>query len=137
MTPENDAFRVDRLSGQRPTDISLHPKTDSSASGAVLRPCSAVFGVPRRAGKMAFEKPILRGLAGAVIDTWYYYPKQGEGHRTPSKLPFRELDNLIMTPHVSAWTNNLTPRRCQAIADDLNRLARGEPLINIVKQGHS
>ena len=76
-------------------------------------------------------------IAGAVIDTWYYYPKQGEDHRTPSKLPFRELDNLIMTPHASAWTNNLTTRRCQAIADNLNRLARGEPLINVVKQGHS
>lgn len=76
-------------------------------------------------------------IAGAVIDTWYYCPKQGEDHRTPSKLPFRELDKLIMTPHASAWTNNLTPRRCQAIADSLNRRARGELLINVVKQGHS
>jgi len=76
-------------------------------------------------------------IAWAVIDTWYYYPKQGEDPCTPSQLPFRGLDKLIMTPHASACTNNLTPRRCQAIADDLNRLARGEPLINVVKQGHS
>ncbi len=41
-----------------PADLSLHPKTDSSASGAVCRPCSAVFGVPW-GRKRAFEKPIL------------------------------------------------------------------------------
>ncbi len=41
MTPEKDDFR---LGYQRPTDLSLHPKTDSSASGAAFRPCSAVFG---------------------------------------------------------------------------------------------
>ena len=75
-------------------------------------------------------------IAGAVIDTWYYYPKQGEDHRTPSKLPFRELDNLIMTPHASGWTHNLTARRCQVIADNLNRLARGDALINVVKRGN-
>ncbi len=74
-------------------------------------------------------------IAGAVIDTWYYYPKQGEDYGKPSHLPFRELDNLIMTPHASAWTLNLTARRCQAIADNLNRLARGEALLNVVKQG--
>lgn len=76
-------------------------------------------------------------IAGAVIDTWYYYPKQGEDFRTPSYLPFRELDNIIMTPHASAWTANLMARRCQGIAENLNRLAGGKPLINIVRQGHS
>jgi phosphoglycerate dehydrogenase-like enzyme len=76
-------------------------------------------------------------IAGAVIDTWYYYPKQGENFRKPSYLPFRELDNIIMTPHASAWTTNLMARRCQAISENLNRLARGEVLNNIVRQGHS
>ena len=74
-------------------------------------------------------------IGGAVIDTWYHYPKQGENFGRPSTLPFHELDNIIMTPHASGWTMNLTTRRCRGIADNLNRLARGEPLINIVKQG--
>jgi phosphoglycerate dehydrogenase-like enzyme len=76
-------------------------------------------------------------IAGALIDTWYHYPKQGTDYREPASLPFRDLDNLIMTPHASGWTNNLTARRCQSIADNLNRLARGQGLINVVKQGHS
>lgn len=76
-------------------------------------------------------------IAGAVIDTWYHYPKQGEDSGRPSKLPFHELANIIMTPHASGWTHNLTVRRCQGIAGNLNRLARGEPLINVVRKGHS
>ena len=44
-----------------PADLSLHPKSDSSASGAVCRPCSAVFGVPweRKGG--------LKGLSSRFI----------------------------------------------------------------------
>jgi phosphoglycerate dehydrogenase-like enzyme len=76
-------------------------------------------------------------IAGAVIDTWYHYPKQGEDSGRPGKLPFHELENIIMTPHASAWTSNLMARRCRGIADNLNRLARGEPLNNIVKKGAS
>jgi phosphoglycerate dehydrogenase-like enzyme len=38
-----------------------------------------------------------------------------------------------MTPHASAWTDGLLPRRNRAIATNLNRLARGEPLINVVR----
>jgi phosphoglycerate dehydrogenase-like enzyme len=75
-------------------------------------------------------------IGGAVIDTWYHYPKQGEDFHAPSSLPFSELDNIIMTPHASAWTTNLVERRCQGIADNLNRLARGDTLNNIVRQGH-
>ena len=76
-------------------------------------------------------------IAGAVIDTWYHYPKQGEDFGRPAKSPFHELDNIIMTPHASGWTENLIARRCQDIAENLNRLARGEPLKNVVRQGHS
>jgi len=51
----------------------------------------------------------------------------------PSNLPFRELENVIMTPHASGWTDGLRPRRCKMIAGNLDRLARGEPLLNVVK----
>jgi phosphoglycerate dehydrogenase-like enzyme len=38
-----------------------------------------------------------------------------------------------MTPHASAWSEALAHRRCRAMADNLNRLARGEPLVNVVR----
>lgn len=75
-----------------------------------------------------------RRIGGAVIDTWYRYPSQGSTHCEPSSLPFRDLDNVIMTPHGSGWTEGLRPRRCRFIAQNLDRLARGEPLVNVVRQ---
>lgn len=82
-----------------------------------------------------FDALSSKRIAGALIDTWYHYPKQGENQGAPSRLPYRDLDNVIMTPHASAWTVNLMARRCKGIAGNLNRLARGEPLVNVVRQG--
>lgn len=73
-----------------------------------------------------------RRIGGAAIDVWYRYPPQGQRTAQPSELPFAELDNVIMTPHASAWTDGLLPRRNRVIADNLDRLARGEPLRNVV-----
>jgi len=78
-----------------------------------------------------------RRIGGAVIDTWYSYPPQDGTtavpvHR-PSRFPFHELDNVLMTPHASAWTEALAERRCRVIAGNLDRLARGESLLNVVR----
>lgn len=83
-----------------------------------------------------FEACRDRRIGGAIIDTWYSYPGQASDasatHR-PSRFPFHELDNVVMTPHASAWTVALRDRRCRVIAGNLDRLARGEPLVNLVR----
>ena len=81
-----------------------------------------------------YEALAERRIGGAIIDVWYRYPPQGtpDGPR-PSAHPFHELDNVLMTPHASAWTDGLLPRRNRAVATNLNRLARGEPLVNVVR----
>ncbi len=80
-----------------------------------------------------------RRIGGAAIDVWYRYPPQGQRCGEPSSLPFAQLDNVIMTPHASAWTDGLLPRRNRTIADNLNRLARNQPLLNVVRapEAHS
>jgi phosphoglycerate dehydrogenase-like enzyme len=37
-----------------------------------------------------------------------------------------------MTPHMSGWTDGTVRRRQQTVADNVNRLARGEALVNLV-----
>jgi phosphoglycerate dehydrogenase-like enzyme len=37
-----------------------------------------------------------------------------------------------MTPHVSGWTEGTMNGRFRAIAENINRLCRGEPLVNQV-----
>jgi phosphoglycerate dehydrogenase-like enzyme len=74
-----------------------------------------------------------RIIGGAIIDTWYRYPAANAERCLPSQFPFHELDNVIMTPHASAWTGPLTLRRNAFIARNLDRLARNESLLNVVR----
>ncbi len=73
-----------------------------------------------------------RTIAGAAIDVWYQYP---DGRQTilPSQLPFHELSNVIMTPHIAGATDATFQYRWELINENLRRLEAGEPLANIVK----
>lgn len=73
-----------------------------------------------------------RTIGGAAIDTWYHYPSAERPDVRPSHLPFQELDNLVMTPHCSGWTEHLIERRFALIAENLERLRDRQPLLNQV-----
>lgn len=72
-------------------------------------------------------------IRGATLDVWYAYPSKDKLSIAPSKHPFHELDNVWMTPHTAAWTTGMVDRRWSEIAGNLDRLARGEPLLRQVK----
>jgi phosphoglycerate dehydrogenase-like enzyme len=72
-----------------------------------------------------------RRVAGAILDVWYQYP-HGDDPCFPSRHPFQDLDNVLMSPHASAEVDDLVRRRCQAMLENLNRFARGETLLNLV-----
>ena len=67
-------------------------------------------------------------VGGAILDTWYRYPSAAEPEVMPADHPFHELANVVMTPHLSGWTEGLMPRRFAVIIDNLERLAAGRPL---------
>ena len=75
----------------------------------------------------------LRGqiIAGAALDVWYQYPK-GSGPSYPSRFDFHRLPNVLMTPHVSAWTEETQEGRAKLMAANIDRIARGEPPLNLV-----
>lgn len=77
-----------------------------------------------------YEALASRRLAGAALDVWYRYPSL-PGPTAPARLPFGELDNVIMTPHVSGWTEGMLKARAHVIADNIARAARGEQPINV------
>jgi phosphoglycerate dehydrogenase-like enzyme len=74
-----------------------------------------------------------RIIGGAVIDTWYQYPKTDKVDTPPSRFDFGQLDNVIMSPHASAWTDALVRRRTKFMAENLNLLIQNKQLRNIVK----
>ena len=76
----------------------------------------------------------VRRIAGAALDVWYRYPTSAEP-TLPAAQPFHTLANVIMTPHVSGWTEGMLNARAQLIADNIARTATGELPLNMIGPG--
>lgn len=72
-----------------------------------------------------------RRIAGAALDVWYRYPNAA-GPTPPASQPFHELNNVLMTPHISGWTEGMRDARAALIAENIARVARGEIPRNLV-----
>jgi phosphoglycerate dehydrogenase-like enzyme len=55
-------------------------------------------------------------LGGAALDVWWRYPTQAEPDRRPSRRPFHELPNVLMTLHCSSATDATAERRWSVMA---------------------
>lgn len=78
-------------------------------------------------GPLVQEQPLFDALsrkriAAAAIDVWYRYPGP-DGVGEPSVLPFRDLDNVLMTPHSSGVTHHTFVGRVADIASNIDALA--------------
>lgn len=74
-------------------------------------------------------------LAAAGLDVWYRYPPADARDNTlPSKFPFHELDNLVMSPHRGGAYRHPENEelRMRALAESLGAAARGEPMPHAV-----
>ena len=74
-----------------------------------------------------------RTIGGAVLDVWYGYPAGADDQVAPASFRFEGLSNAVCTPHSSAWTSRLPERRYAFIAQNIDRLVAGEPLLNLVR----
>ena len=57
--------------------------------------------------------------------------KLGKNYK-PSSYNFHELDNIIMTPHISAWSKNMILRRSELIKTNIENLFNKKKLYNQV-----
>ena len=72
-------------------------------------------------------------IGGGIIDTWYKYPiNKNKKKFKPSKYDFHKLNNLIMTPHTSAWSKSMIIRRSNLIKKNIENLFRKKKLYNKV-----
>ena len=100
---------------------------------ALMKPTACLVNVGR--GPVINEQALYdalrtRRIAGAGLDVWYQYPSAPGQKQLPARLPFHELDNIIMTPHKP--TAETMAYRWRAIAGNIARLARGEALLRVV-----
>jgi phosphoglycerate dehydrogenase-like enzyme len=79
-------------------------------------------------------------LKGAGLDVWYRYPADvaGQANTAPSRYPFGEFDNVVMSPHRGGHVIETETLRMEGLAELLNLAAGGEPIPNPVdlEQGY-
>ena len=71
-------------------------------------------------------------IRGAALDVWYSYPSTGN-HGKPADAPFGDLENVLLTPHLSGITRQTFRGRIHDIAANVNALAQGNELRNVVR----
>ncbi|MGI8965185.1 MAG: hydroxyacid dehydrogenase [Limisphaerales bacterium] len=81
-------------------------------------------------GGLVDEKALLNALqtghlGGAALDVREVEPPK-------RKSAFEEMENVILTPHIGAFTHEAQTRTFEAVCEDIDRLLRGEPAVNFV-----
>ena len=90
-------------------------------------------------GAIVQERPLYealrdRRIAGAALDVWWKYPDSRHATAQPAAYPFHELDNVVMTPHVSGRSEGTRTGRADFVVEQLVRLAEGRPLENVLAE---
>jgi phosphoglycerate dehydrogenase-like enzyme len=99
-----------------------------------MKPDSYLMNVAR--GPLIDEPALVAALkdhqiAGAGLDVFVEEP-------LPADSPFWSMDNVLITPHSAAVTEQLWERHFHLIVENLNRFRAGKPLLNSVntKRGY-
>jgi len=95
---------------------------------AAMKPTAYFINIARGAqvDQDALVEALQAGrLAGAGLDVVTPEP-------LPSDHPLWRLENVILSPHVSASTPEWGRRVCEVFAENLRRYVAGEPLLNRV-----
>lgn len=102
----------------------------------LMKPGAILVNVSR--ADVVDEEALYEALASrriaAALDVWYRYPTS-PGPTLPARRPFQDLPNVLMTPHVAGWTDGTLEARATVMAENIGRVARGEPLLNLVPRG--
>jgi phosphoglycerate dehydrogenase-like enzyme len=72
-------------------------------------------------------------IRGAVIDTWYNYPDGQNRSVEPADVPIDKLDHVLITPHLSGWTDGQQRRRWERMGDNIENLLSERPLDNVLR----
>lgn len=94
----------------------------------LMKETSCLINVGR--GELVQQDPLLRALrgnriGGAGLDVFWQEP-------LPTTHALYDLANVVITPHLAGTTSTYMPRLLDLFNENLSRLLKGEPLLNIV-----
>jgi len=74
-------------------------------------------------------------IRAAGLDVWWKYPDSDPAQCAPSRFPFHELPNVVMSPHRGGHVQQTESLRMKALAELLNAAAQGRPMPHKVDLG--
>ncbi|MCF2135688.1 MAG: 2-hydroxyacid dehydrogenase [Candidatus Thorarchaeota archaeon] len=101
-----------------------------------MKPTALLVNVSR--GEIVNEEALFTALkekqiAGAALDVWWIYPQSRDDNRCwPSRFPFHELNNVIISPHRAAYSESIVNDQIVFVAKNVLRFIHGETPENIV-----
>jgi phosphoglycerate dehydrogenase-like enzyme len=116
-----DLDHVVTLAGLLATALPLSPAARNLIDDRRLRlmkPTAGLVNVARAeiCDEAVLHRALASGqLANAAFDIWYRYPTEAEPTLQGAQ-PFHELGNVIMTPHISGWTESMLNTQAVLIA---------------------
>ncbi|MFW9962980.1 MAG: 2-hydroxyacid dehydrogenase [Candidatus Sifarchaeia archaeon] len=101
-----------------------------------MKPTSVLVNISR--GQIIDELALYEALKekqihGAGIDVWWRYPTKWRGTAIPpADVPFHELDNIVISPHRAAYSENIEHELFLFAARNILRFISGETPLNII-----
>ena len=98
---------------------------------AAMRPGAYIVNIGR--GEVIDETALIEALkagkiGGAGLDVFEKEP-------LPKESPIWDIENVILTPHMSGANRGYVDKACTLFADNLRRFVAGQPLLNVVDPG--
>ena len=104
-------------------------RTTGAVAGALRQDA-----VLRRADYLAITLSVTEATHGLLGERELRLMKPtAAGPTFPADRPFHDLPNVLMTPHVSGWTEGMMEGRAAVIAENIERAVRGEPPVNLIR----
>ena len=95
---------------------------------AAMKPAAYIVNIGR--GEVIDQDALIEALkakriGGAGLDVFAREPLEAES-------PLWELDNAILTPHISGANRGYVDKACELFAENLRRFSSGQPLLNLL-----
>jgi phosphoglycerate dehydrogenase-like enzyme len=121
------------------TVLPLTPETKNMFNKSVFDKMSGKYFVNVGRGPVINEGDLFQALKNrvlkvAAIDTWWNYPEAPMQYALPSKYPFWELNNVVMSSHAAGYSEESLMKVWEDSVQNIIRLLAGKEIENKISE---